>query len=203
MTKTQIFIVRGGDVFKNKKDYLSYLKNQKVSVKKREGWKDAFLDRKLGKKYELIRLRMPCRENAKYEEWKIYFERFLPLIKNNAIFIGSSLGGMFLSKYLSENKFPKKILGVFLIAPPYDGFPESRIIPGGFRLKSGLSLLEENTKNLYLFFSADDNVVPVVHAEKYRKNLKQAHITIYKSKKGHFLVAKFPEIVKLIKNLKQ
>jgi len=71
---------------------------------------------------------------------------------------------------------------------------------GGFTLKSDLSLLEKNCKNLYLLFSADDDVVPVSHAEKYRKKLHNANIVIYKSKNGHFNVAKFPEIVKMIRN---
>ena len=45
-------------------------------------------------------------------------------------------------------------------------------------------------------FSKDDDVVPVSHAEKYRKKLKNAHIVIYKSKNGHFGIAKFPEIIR-------
>ena len=69
----------------------------------------------------------------------------------------------------------------------------------GFKLGSDLSLLEKNTKNLYLLFSKDDDVIPVSHAEKYAKKLKQPHIIIYKSKKGHFNISKFPEIVKMIK----
>ena len=55
-------------------------------------------------------------------------------------------------------------------------------------------------KNLYLMFSKDDDVVPVSHAEKYRKKLSKAHIVIYKSKNGHFNISKFPEIVRMIKS---
>ena len=70
---------------------------------------------------------------------------------------------------------------------------------GGFKLKSDLSLLEKNTKNLYLLFSKDDDVVPIAHAEKYATKLKQPRIIVYKSKGGHFNISKFPEIVKMIK----
>ena len=49
-------------------------------------------------------------------------------------------------------------------------------------------------------FSKDDEIVPVSHAEKYRKKLKNAKIIIYKSKNGHFKVPTFPEIIKMIKN---
>ena len=70
---------------------------------------------------------------------------------------------------------------------------------GGFKLKSDLSLIEKNSKNLNLLFSKDDDVVPVSHAEKFRKKLKNANIVIYKSKNGHFKISEFPEIIKLIK----
>ena len=63
---------------------------------------------------------MPLQENAKYNDWKIFFERYIPFLRNNVILIGASLGGIFLAKYLSENKFPKKILSTYLICPPFD-----------------------------------------------------------------------------------
>ncbi|MEK6903845.1 MAG: hypothetical protein AABW64_04330 [Nanoarchaeota archaeon] len=44
------------------------------------------------------------------------------------------------------------------------------------------------------------NVVPVSHAEKFRKKLKNANIIIYESKNGHFKISEFPEIVTMIKN---
>lgn len=189
--------------FKNKKDYLSFLKNRQVSTEKKVSWSAEWLDKKLGKEYEIIRPRMPLPDNAKYEEWRIHFERFVPLLRRDVILIGSSLGGIFLAKYLSEHKFPKKIQGVFLVCPPFDNTVKGEDLVGGFKLKTDISLLEKNTKNLYLLFSEDDDVVPVSHAEKFRKKLKNANIIIYRSKNGHFKIAEFPEIVKMIKDLKK
>ncbi len=189
--------------FKNKKNYLSFLKNRPVSTEKRVSWSAEWLDKKLGGEYEIIRPRMPLQDSAKYEEWKIHFERFVPLLRNDVILVGSSLGGIFLAKYLSEHKFPKKIQGMFLICAPFDNTSEGEDLVGGFKLKTNLTLLEKNTKNLYLLFSEDDDVVPVSHAEKYRKKLKNANTIIYKSKNGHFKIAEFPEIVKMIKGLKK
>ena len=51
-------------------------------------------------------------------------------------------------------------------------------------------------------FSEDDDVVPVSHAKKYANKLPKAKIIILKHKNGHFRISKFPEIVKIIKNLK-
>ena len=56
----------------------------------------------------------------------------------------------------------------------------------------------ENSKNLHLLFSKDDDVVPASHADKYKQKLKNIHVVIYKSKGGHFNIAKFPEIIKMI-----
>lgn len=189
--------------FKNKKDYMYFLKTRKVSLQKRARWTGDYLDKKLGRKFEIIRLRMPLQDNAKYKDWKIHFERFIPLLKNNAILIGVSLGGIFLTQYLSEHKLPKKLATVFLVCPPFDDSLFEEDLAGGFRLKSDLSLLDGSTKHLFLLFSANDDVVPVAHAEKYRKKLKNAKIIIYKNKNGHFNIATFPEIIRIIKSLKK
>src|SRR3989344_6019630 len=97
-----------------------------------------------------------------------------------------------------EQKLAKKALSVYIVCAPFDGDLPTEDLVGGFKLKSNLSLLERNCKNLYTIFSKDDEVVPVSHAEKYRKRLKTAHIIIYKSKGGHFTIPKFPEIIKMI-----
>ena len=150
--KTQIFFIHGGMTFRNRSDYLHYLKNRNISIKKKIRWSDDYLDRKLGERFEIIRPHMPLSENAQYKEWRIFFERFIPYLRKNVILIGSSLGGIFLAKYLSEKKFPKKILSTYLICAPYDNSLKGEDLVGGFRLKSDLSMIEKNSKNLYLLF---------------------------------------------------
>jgi len=196
----QIFIIHGGMTFKNRKDYLHFLKTRKISIEEKTYWSNEYLKKNLGRNFKIIKPRMPLSDNAKYEEWKICFERYFPYFKNNIILIGGSLGGIFLAKYLSEHKFPKKILATYLICPPFDDTLTGEDLVGGFKLKADLSLLEKNLKNLYLMFSKDDDVVPVSHAGKYGKKLKKAKIIIYKSKNGHFKISKFPEIVRMIKS---
>ena len=198
-SRPQIFIIHGGMTFKNKKDYIDWLKNRSISVEKKQRWSVEYLDRKLGKEFDIIRPRMPLQDDAKYADWKIFFERHFPYFRNNIILIGSSLGGIFLAKYLSENKFPKKIRATFMICAPYDNTIEGEDLVGGFKLGTDLSLIERNSKKTYLMFSRDDETVPVSHAEKYRNKLKNSEIIIYKSKNGHFKISEFPEIVKIIK----
>ncbi len=198
--KKQILFIHGGMTFKNRKDYLKYLKNREIEIKKNKRWHREYFNEKLGENFEIIRPNMPLAENAKYEDWKIYFEKYIPFLRDNVILIGNSLGSIFFAKYLSENKFPKKILSTYLVCPPFDDTCFEEDLVGGFKLKSDLSLIEKNSKNLTLMFSEDDDDVPVDHAEKYRKKLSpNAKIIIYKSKNGHFRISSFPEIVKMIK----
>ena len=198
--KIQLFIIHGGNTFKSNKGYLRYLKTRPISLEKRVRYYEDYFDETLGKQFEIVRPRMPLQDYAKYKEWKIYFERHIPHLRNNVILMGGSLGGIFLAKYLSEHKFPKKILSTYLICPPFDSTLPGESLAGGFRLKSNLSLLEKQAGNLYLLFSKDDDVVPISHAKKYAKKLKKAKIIIYKSKNGHFKISKFPEVIKMIKN---
>jgi len=197
--KFQILIVHGGMTFKNRENYLDYLKTREISFAKRVNWKGSYLEKHLGKRFEIIRPKMPLKENANYKDWKIHFERYLEHLRDNVILIGNSLGGIFLAKYLSENKFSKKILSAYLICPPFENSLPNEDLVGGFKLKSDLSLLEENSQNLYLMFSKNDDVVPVSHAEKFQRKLKKAKIIIYKNKNGHFNISTFPEIIKKIK----
>ena len=197
--KTQILYIHGGMTFKNRRDYLHFLKNRKISIDKKANWSGDYLDEKLGRNFHVIRPRMPLQDNSKYEEWKIHFKRYVPHLKGKVILIGASLGGVFLAKYLSENKLPKKVLSTYLICPPFDNDLIGEDIVGGFNLTKDLLKINKNTKNLYLMFSKDDDCVPVSHAEKFEKKLPDAKIIIYKSKNGHFNISTFPEIVKMIK----
>lgn len=197
--KIQILYIHGGMTFKNHKDYLHYLKTREISVEKKVRWHGDFLDEKLGNDFQIIRPQMPLQENAKYTDWKIHFERFFPELNDNIILMGGSLGAIFLAKYLSEHKFPKKILATYLVCPPFDNTLPGDDLCSGFELKSDLSLIEKQSPRLHLLFSKTDDVVPVSHAKKYAEKLKHAHIEIYNHINGHFKVSRFPEIVAMIK----
>jgi len=202
MKKTQIFIIHGGDTHASYKQYLLYLKKRKIDFKKyqnpQKGWKKT-LGEKLGGKFEVILPDMPAKLNAKYPEWKIWFEKFIPHIKPNAIFIGHSLGGIFLAKYLSENKFPKKIEATFLVAAPYDS--KNRNIGytlGDFVLPKTLSKFQKQSGKIFICRSINDPIVPFIDANKYKKALPTAQTKVFKNR-AHFNQTNFPEIVKMIK----
>jgi len=198
--KQQIVVIGGGDTFRTYKEYISYLKNKKLDLNKLKSkrWKENLAE-DLGKNFEVIALRMPNTANARYIEWRIIFNKLLPFLKNNVILLGHSLGGTFLAKYLSENKFPKRIKATFLVSAPFDA-KDADYTLGDFKLPKNLDKLKKQGGKIFLYHSKNDEVVPFADLEKYRKNLPIAKILVFKNK-GHFDQPKFLKLVQDIKNL--
>jgi len=200
MKKKQVIVIHGGDTFRSHDDYVAYLKAYKLDLTrlKQKTWKD-HLQSYLGSTYDVILPKMPCKANAKYSERKIWFDKFIPIMKDGVVLVGHSLGGIFLAKYLSENEFPKKIRGIFIVAAPFDEIDLKDSL-ADFTLPSDLSRLAVYEDRISLYHSADDPVVPIVDVKKYAKALTNARIRILKGR-GHLFQEKFPEIVKDIKAL--
>lgn len=158
--KQQVIVIHGGHAFNTYKEYLAFLKSYKIDINrlKTKRWKENLAEG-LRKNFDVILLKMPNPMNAKYREWKIMFERLFPFLSGSPILLGHSLGGIFLAKYLSENKFPRKILATFLVAAPY------RI--GGFVLRKNLNKLRKQGGKIFLYHSKDDPIVPFSDLEKY------------------------------------
>ena len=195
--KKQVIVIHGGDSFDSYEKYLEALKNWEVTLEwfqpRKEDWKDS-LPSDLGENYEVLAPRMPNKQNARYTEWKTWFERMLPFIQDGVILVGHSLGGIFLAKYLSENKFPKTIAGLFLVAAPHN---ETEDI-GDFALSNKLESVAKQCKNIHFFQSKDDPVVLFGEMERYKKDLPESKLHIFEDR-GHFKQEYFPEIVQEIK----
>lgn len=198
--KQQILIIHGGDTFATYDDYLEFLKTKEVDLEKLQykGWKDT-IGKTLGEKYQVIAPHMPSKNNAKYLEWKIWFEKFLPFLQDDIILVGHSLGAIFLVKYLSENTFPKKIQAIFLISAPYDDDISDYSL-ADFVLPKNQGQFQKQAGKVFLYHSKDDPVVNFGDFEKYAKALPNATQRIF-TDKGHFNQEVFPEIIKDIKNL--
>lgn len=199
--KQQVVLIHGGNTFENYQEYISCLENKEIDLeylRPRREWKN-WLPAGLGENFDVLYPRMPNGSNAQYDEWKIWFERLLELLDDGAIFVGHSLGGVFLAKYFSENRSAKKIKAAILIGAPYDneGGDEklASFLPGG-----SLEKFARQVPKICLFHSQDDPVVPFSQLRKYKKLLPNAQETVFKDK-GHFNVESFPEIVGLIKDI--
>lgn len=199
--KQQIIVIGGGDTYDSYEEYLSYLNSYEITgldYFKKKGWKVS-LQEKMGKEFEVIVPRMPNKLNAKYEEWKIWFEKLLPLLNKEIILVGHSLGGTFLAKYLSENNVSPKIRSVFLVAPPYDA-QDSDYTLGDFDLPDSLDMFANQTDTIVIYHSKDDTVAPFVDLEKYIKALPNAKAVVFEDRE-HFGQEEFPELVEEVKKL--
>lgn len=198
-TNRQILVIHGGHVYSTYADYVHELKNEKVDLERLKyelDWKDS-LAADLGDEYEVLVPSMPNKTNAKYREWKIWFERIVPLLKNDVILVGHSLGGIFLAKYLSLETLPKKIKAVILVAAPFGN--EFKDL-GSFDLPKSLSKFNNQANKIILIQSEDDLVVPASQAKMYNKKLSNSEVIMFK-KNGHFNQEHFPELLALVKSL--
>ena len=170
------------------------------ALRRPKKWKDN-LQESLGNNYEVFLPLMPCGWNAKYIEWKIWFDKFIPFLEDGLILIGHSQGGIFLAKYLAENNFPKKIKAVFLVAPPFDDKDRgAEFSLADFVLPESLEKIGNQVEKIFLYHSKDDPVVPFSDQEKYAAKLPNSEKVIFEDK-GHFVLKDFPEIVEKIKGL--
>ena len=198
--KKQIITIHGGDTFEKYEDYITDLKNKTVTLEKlrAKDWKSN-LQNYLGEDYEVILLRMPNPSNAKYVERKIMFDKIVSLLDDEAIFIGHSLGGIFLVKYLSEENCPKKIKAVFIVAAPYKTGSEWRG-DADFILPQDFKEFSYQVPCIFIYHSKDDPVVPFSDCLNYQKALPKAQVKIFEDRQ-HFNRESFPEIVEDIKLL--
>ena len=196
--KKQVVVIHGGDTFKTYEQYLRFLKRFDIDFEAYRGGKKDWktnLPEALGEEYEVIAPVMPNKNNAKYPEWQIWFEKFIPFLNGEIILVGHSLGGTFIAKYLSENTFSKKIKGVLLVAPAFDDNADYSL--EDFALPKKLNL---QTKNVYLYHSSDDDVVPFADLNKYSAAINNAMVKEF-TDRSHFNQLEFPELIEDIKNL--
>lgn len=103
-----------------------------------------------------------------------------------------------MAKYLSENEYPKKIKAVFLVAPPYNTKDIHPLVD--FILSTSLNKFSKQAKEIFIYHSKDDQVVPFSNCLDYQKDLPEAYIKVFEDRQ-HFNQESFPEIVEDIKSL--
>lgn len=202
--KQQVLFIGGGDSYGAYEDYMRALETCQIRNPLGEPttrWTDT-LRKELGDAYELRMIAMPNTDNAKYVEWKIWFERHMEYVGDEAIFVGWSLGGMFLAKYFSETTQTNTTDSLFLLGAPYVGYDDGQ----GNNCESfqfdpqALSSSAATFAHITILHSKDDFVVPYEHAVKYKEALPNAKLVTYEDK-NHFLIDTFPELVEMIKAL--
>lgn len=201
----QLIIVGGGDSYSQREDFLESLRSQPmfdlpsdVTPKRWKGW----LAEALGSDWYVDMPQMPNKQNAHYDEWKIWFERHLSILQGEVVLVGHSLGAMFLVKYLSENAVTQRVSALFLLAGPCGTYDDGAGNDcGSFQCApSKLARLAETVSYITIMHSKDDPVVPYEHALKYQEALPKAELVTFEDK-NHFLISEFPELLNLIKKI--
>ena len=129
----------------------------------------------------------------------MWFEKLIPFLNENVSLVGHSLGALFLAKYFSEERFPKKVRAAFLVAAPYNRANDAPSI-AEFVLPDSLALLEQQVGKIFFYHSKDDPIVPFSELAKYQKALPSATARVFDDR-SHFNQETFPELVVDIKSI--
>jgi predicted alpha/beta hydrolase family esterase len=213
--KKQVCLIHGGNAYSRYEDFLCGLREKPLRdlpwQERPLRWSER-LREDLGEGFEVFAPTMPNKQNAKYAEWKLWFERYLEHLRNGAALAGWSLGGGFLVKYLTENVLPFKPAALFLLAAPFalagrGGEGENR--EGGDGGEDGgdfvfdpalLAALPAKVGRIFIFHSRDDAVVPFSDAERYAAALPEANLAALNGR-GHLLTPEFPEFLERLREL--
>lgn len=198
----QIIIIGWWSCFDTKEAFNKVLETRNydpfVDNKKRKNR----IEEKLIKTHQTFIPEMPCKQNADYNAWKIWFEKIFPFLnKKDTILIWHSLWGTFIIKWLTENQFPQRIKQIHLVSPAFNNkdFDEENIWNFLFNPDS-LSNIESQCEQIFLYHSKDDDIVPFSHSEKYKKQLPNAKLITFKNR-WHFRQETFPELLEnILKN---
>lgn len=188
----QLVHVHGGEAFDTYEEYLAFLREKVIEDPAQQtapSWRDTYAET-LGDEWDVVKVRMPSSMNAKYDEWALWFEKYMPYMRNGAVFVGHSLGANFLAKYLAEHTLPFAVEQLHLVAGCFGTV-------GGFAMPDSLELVEQQCPNITLYHSKDDTIVPITELEKYRAALPSAEVVILNDR-GHFLSGEFPELIERI-----
>jgi predicted alpha/beta hydrolase family esterase len=195
----QVIVIHGGTTFSTYEKYLDYLRTKTIHVDRlthKSTWKDQ-LQANLGDEYQVLLPTMPNGTNARYSEWKLWFDRISKVIEDDCILIGHSLGAVFLAKYLSETSFSKKISATILIAAPYHDETIEDLTE--FKIEQLSSKLDEQAGRIIFFNGLDDPIIPPSEIDCYRKELPDAEYNII-SASDHFVRTDFPELLSAIRS---
>ena len=122
--------------------------------------------------YEIRYPRMPREDDPNYIAWAAALSTEIEALADGALLIGHSIGATILINLLASKPTPRKLGGLFFVAPPFigdGGWPSDEIAPMadiGQRLTIAAPI--------YVYHGSDDDTVPREHIELYAKALPQA-----------------------------
>lgn len=138
-------------------------------------------------------------DKQNYQSWKKELDKYKHLINKDTIFIGRSIGPIFIVKYLTENHL--KINSLYSISGfnGYINVPDYDYVNQSFLLDE-VNFPRKLCKKRICFISKNDPYVPYYLLDMFAKNIKAK--VIMKEQAGHFNTdsgyATFDELYNLI-----
>ena len=157
-----------------------------------------YLKKSLEKDFILDFPQMPDPENPRYFRWKEVLDKKMNSGESKILLVGHSLGGSVLLKYISEEKFTRKIAGLFLVAAPFWGQSEWEI--DEFMLRSDFELYVNRIPDIFIYHSCEDEWVPFEHMVHYSRVLLNARIRVLHGK-DHEFFAGLPQLTEDLINV--
>ncbi len=193
----QLFFVHGGDSLKPGENFFSHWESDAVwkvsdpfvAGPMRKKWKDDVCE-KLAPLVLCAAPRFPNDMDAHYGQWKWWFDKHVPFMKDGVVLIGHSLGGNFLGKYLAENKLPIRVGQLHLVAPAWS--------EGDFTMPESLELIENQVGRVHIYHSSNDAIVPISQGEQFAAALPSAEFVRFSDRNHFFAQAEFPELLERI-----
>lgn len=195
ITKPQVCIIHGGTVYTNESDYLQGLRDVSLTYDRllySGDWKRWIAEQL--QDFDVLLPSMPAKDNAKYDHWKLYFDKVAPYLQRDAVLVGHSLGGIFLAKYFTENIPAMPLQKLVLVAAPHSDTKSESL--EGFTMDS-FSGLNASFRKIHILHSKDDSIVPVDDAYRYTEDLPHADLHLYVDR-GHFVAPTLPELIPII-----
>jgi predicted alpha/beta hydrolase family esterase len=207
--KQQVIFINGAVPKENFASFYEYLRWQEYNPYEEKflNWNKTLGD-KLGEEYEYFRAPLSEVHFADYEGWKIMFEKMIPYMNDEIILATTSLWSSFILKYLWENDgilIPQNnkkvhIKKLFLIAAAIENTPDEQLGTFAFDLELVYSRVARWSKQIYIYHSRDDSLVPFEQSLKLNNYFPEAIFREFDSK-GHFYKeTELPEIIEDIKD---
>ena len=199
----QVLYIWWWNAYNTREAFMELLKKKDYNpFENKKRWRFC-LQEDLWENYKVALLDMPNRTLALYEEWKIQFEKIFQYLEWNQIIIAHSLWTIFISKYLTENKFPKKIKQLHLVSALIDNKdlpPEEACIADFSFNIDKIPEIQHICEHIFLYHSKDDKAVPFSQWERLHKFLPNAKFEVFEDR-WHMNIERFPELVQNIKSL--
>jgi len=183
MARKKVFLIGGWVDESNYVDFSAYIDSLEWNPfeEKVQWWKDT-LEKDLGEDYEVIRIPMPSPYFARYEYWEQMFEKARAYFDEENVFVGHSMGAIFLMKYLETYSLPAS--SIHLVGVCHCDTPSEKI--GSFALTPDVSNIQTWPEKLHFYFSHDDDIIPFEEYGYFQKLFPKSHFHTFPDR-GHFV----------------